>query len=88
MEQLLIAHKPALIALTDALQNKQILTINQITKIIEQIEGKGLKQMQSILDPHTAPEKSAMSPNLNEDIVSNTDDADQEDDEEAEPAVI
>jgi cell division protease FtsH len=88
VEQLLIAHKPALIALTDALQNKQILTINQITKIIEQIEGKGLKQMQSILDPHTAPEKSAMSPNLNEDIVSNTDDADQEDDEEAEPAVI
>ncbi len=41
MEQLLLQHKDTLIALTNELQEKQMLTFGQIKKIIDSIEGTG-----------------------------------------------
>ncbi len=40
IEQLLLNHKDTLVALTDALQDKQTLSINQIIQVINQIENK------------------------------------------------
>ena len=88
VEQLLLAHKETLIALTDALQHKQILTFNQITKIIEQIEGKRPKNMHDTTQSlHTVHDKQEMPLNATEYMAFNNDDA-EEDDEEAEPALI
>jgi cell division protease FtsH len=41
MEQLLLQHKDTLIALTNELQEKQMLTFSQVKKIIDSVEGTG-----------------------------------------------
>ncbi len=46
METLLLQHKDTLIALTNALQEKQTLTFSQIKKIIDSIEGTAASHAQ------------------------------------------
>ena len=48
MEQLLLQHKDALIALTNALEEKQILTYSQLKKVVDTIENLENQNMQDL----------------------------------------